>query len=500
MSRRRLIWDKRDPAPYESAWSIFSKILALNRLTPHQLYAELKRADWRSRTGINTSSSAWVDFDKFEDLIQIPAEKLKLGFLDQLGFSNAHRQMSISHCPVCRSCGYHNVFFELALVTRCPVHDVELERCTQCLTTVERNGLYTYRRQPRGTDGFKHVLHFVGDICKSSCGHIRVDFDRLNCDLHIDESTKRAFETRCTELLSWYRRICCSNHPARTIAASFHRPGQSGDIEYRMDLMRRLAGDFPWHHTVKVRPASFVAWRKRASTLDADEQCCITGPRDPQDLELFRSVFKAVRRYIFRRFILSGHLTCWKELKRLTYEESQWLCSERLCTVAIAYAAWYLAAEGLVNVEALRTRHRADRFRYEHAPFEMTTPEAHAHAWYAKFLFALDGVTRACRLGGFRIKRRMATAGALVPRHLTWFDEGASPLVFMTVPDPDHLLRHAGARCQSRPKRRSTMFLHNYLEIADLEAPCYWESGTIFLALSALKNREAINPHYVIRV
>ncbi len=141
----RLTWNPFDPAPYESAWSVFGKLLALNFCKPADITNAISRQECTDSKYLVFRDCNWIDFDRFSDLIGVAPNRLRAGFLQQLGFpqfsyrDGAH---GIRFCPECLKFGYHSILFDLALVTECPIHQKPLQKgCTVCCNAIARTGL-----------------------------------------------------------------------------------------------------------------------------------------------------------------------------------------------------------------------------------------------------------------------------------------------------------------------------------------------------------------------
>lgn len=85
---KRLSWNSAVPAPFESGWSIFLKLLAINHMNVGELLPLIqKRRGYPTPTqALDFSRSDWIDFERFARLVGVQPERLKQGFLDQIGF------------------------------------------------------------------------------------------------------------------------------------------------------------------------------------------------------------------------------------------------------------------------------------------------------------------------------------------------------------------------------------------------------------------------------
>ena len=80
----KLTWDVRFPLPYESSWSIFSRIQMLNLINPNRLFEIIRKPEIVNPWEINLRSSKWLDFKKLSELLGVDERRLREGFLDQI--------------------------------------------------------------------------------------------------------------------------------------------------------------------------------------------------------------------------------------------------------------------------------------------------------------------------------------------------------------------------------------------------------------------------------
>src|SRR3546814_7279502 len=82
----RLTWDPHGPAPFESAWSVFLKVLSTNRMTTQELIDLIQKDNLSRNSGrkkYDHFSDEWVDFDRYAQVLNVNADRLKQGFLNQ---------------------------------------------------------------------------------------------------------------------------------------------------------------------------------------------------------------------------------------------------------------------------------------------------------------------------------------------------------------------------------------------------------------------------------
>ncbi len=141
----RLTWNPLGPAPYESAWSVFVKLMALNFCKPLDIAQAIARSTVPVPNTLDFRQSDWIDFERYGRLLGVAPSRLRAGFLDQLGFPTAYNEKlgkGLRFCPECLGHGYHSVLFDLALISECPIHNCRLTRaCLSCYWTVATKGL-----------------------------------------------------------------------------------------------------------------------------------------------------------------------------------------------------------------------------------------------------------------------------------------------------------------------------------------------------------------------
>lgn len=132
----RLSWPSSEPAPFESGWSILTKLRYWNGLKPYQL-RDLIGSDTASKnTQLRSTRADWIDIKRLVELLRVDEARLREGFLSELGGPQllGYRSLGIRHCPYCLAMGYHSAIFDVALLGVCPWHQQVLtEPCLKCL-------------------------------------------------------------------------------------------------------------------------------------------------------------------------------------------------------------------------------------------------------------------------------------------------------------------------------------------------------------------------------
>lgn len=100
-SGTRLTWDASFIRPYESAWSVATRVCRLNGLTRFQLARLICKAPQsvNVRATFDVANKDWVNFQKYSQLLGADASSLETGFLGHFGIKQLNRRThAIKHC------------------------------------------------------------------------------------------------------------------------------------------------------------------------------------------------------------------------------------------------------------------------------------------------------------------------------------------------------------------------------------------------------------------
>jgi hypothetical protein len=98
----RLTWNSLCPHPYESGWSVFAKVLAVNYMRPHELVEIIKKRDVEKGHRLTHLDSSWIDFERFGAALGVASYRLRQCFLDELGFRiTPSIYPGVRHCQAC---------------------------------------------------------------------------------------------------------------------------------------------------------------------------------------------------------------------------------------------------------------------------------------------------------------------------------------------------------------------------------------------------------------
>lgn len=461
----RLTWHPFDPAPYESGWSIFIKLLALNFCKPTDLEHLIRKQGCAITRNLEFNDSSWIDFGRFSSLIGVTPNRLRAGFLDQLcfpQFTYSHDTHGIRFCPECLKFGYHSVFFDLALITECPIHQIPLQKgCTACFKAVKTSGLVREASPYQLDGGVIHDFAWRADTYHSKCGHIYFDPERILGISRFDYNQRRDIRRACEQFIRWWIKAFTSTNRAPGLIARLAQVSFEGQddrsLSLCMDIAIKLAGKCPWPTAVSPSPANWLT-SSRAKSNVAEGRLSI----EPESVDFesdLGKIYRSVRRHLFKKYIRPSHFGCWREMAAYELEMSRSISSGSVCVMVLAYMSWRMTIEGFSNIEgfSLRKQHTPKlmplRF-IENSAVEL------ANFWYAQFFAILGRIEEIVQAGGhFYIERSSPTSrfvgySEFVPN----IESGASRGTwYIAFPDKDRATRIASSRCGRRSKGPESM-------------------------------------------
>jgi hypothetical protein len=337
----RLTWRPELQVPFDSGWSIFQKLITLNNLRDLELIELIAREPVPHRKSRlrDCADSSWIDFERFGDLLDMPARELKNGFWDQLGIkvnSTAHYNLQL--CEKCwHQFRYHCVLFDLGWLQRCPWHNCP----------INRPALY-------GDD----PAFQVGPIVAPS----PLAFDILLEVAPIPTSDRYRITGHLLEYLEWWHAIQSLLPNADTLLSSLvttdHISGRYGvTVGWQAGLAKTRV------------PPSYCSWIltdvvstpcNYAIVIDAGLISTTIDSRATIRDEV-GCAYRSIRRHIFRRYV-RRHRTCLARLAQLSRDDLLSLTAEGICATCLAYVVWRMSSENLIDINGLSTR-RTTNFR-----------------------------------------------------------------------------------------------------------------------------------------
>lgn len=456
----RLTWHPFDPAPYESAWSIFCKLIALNFCKPADIANAIRRRGGSELISLAFRDCDWIDFDRFSELTGVASNRLKAGFLQELGFPvfpSRFRAEGIRFCPECLKFGYHCSLFDLALVTECPIHRKTLQKgCAVCYKAVAKNGLVRELSPHRINGGVIHDSAWRSDIYTSKCGHLYFDPEKVLGISRFDFNQRREVNMACEEFIKWWRKAFTSSKAspsliARLAQTTFEDRDECA-LRLIMDISQKVAGKCPWPTSVAPSPASWVT--SRCSKINLSN-----GSRSIEFNSDLGKIYRSLRRHIFKKYIQPSHLICWREMAAYDLEMSRAISSHTVCVMVLAYMSWRMSIEGFSNIEVfgLKKPQHANLFSFD---FVKNTETELANFWYAQFFAILGVIEDKVKSGGhFYIERsdrnaRFVGIAEFVPNIEQESSSGTWYIVFHSK---DRATRIAAKCCKGRNRGDESM-------------------------------------------
>lgn len=461
----RFTWNPVVPAPYESAWMIFLKLLALNYCAPTDIVKEIIKPGYPFPKKLDFRNSSWIDINRFAVMLGVDPQRLHLCFLDQLGFPHVipDEKGGIRFCPKCLAKGYHSVFFELGIIAGCPIHECLLtSACSSCATTVFRRGLIRVSRYPSPRE--MPDVNVPEYIYQSSCLHISFDPDILVWPTSmIKEEEMR--EIRCwgDRLVSWWNTVYSGLPYLSEVLAPLAR--FSFDEENKADLQNRagmavtIGGDCPWPLQVRTANRRLLRWKQSIGPDNATKEGTIP-------TSMF-ATYRVIRRHIYRRYV-RPHKACWTIISNLSWLESKTLAAESVCVMALAYASWRMSIERFSNVECFKKNHPRSVARgVRQITRNDVNGRSNSHWWYAYFFSILEDIQALTEHGNyfiertddsaFDVDRSRAISWNLVRSHIVNLSDIQFESWSIVFPAPYPLVNKAETCCMGRPRGPDSM-------------------------------------------
>lgn len=490
---QHLIWQPCAPSPFESAWSIFAKLLALNEQRPHEIVRLIAGSDvpLPRRGGLNFRTSDWIDFQRFGKTLKIDSIGLRAAFLDQLGFEIKAWPPGIKICPECLSMGYHCIFFELIFIDTCPWHHRKLEEpCVDCMNAVMDRGLINLNTN------YKETIHPEG--WRSKCNHIHIEDDDIRRLNQLSDLQEEAIFRSCHEFLQWWRLVSQNVGIAKALSDTICSRLCSPEILNKFfNAAESLAGPCPWpvgQVRMKIKSHS---WRQQADPSEAKEYK--VARKSPEDAN-----YRSVRRHLFNRYI-RPHRACWNELMSYSQADTQFLDSDTVCPASLAYAAWRMATEGFINIRALKVnslKHLPIRLMSLNDKRYVSTLASHTSLLYAHFLFIWESIFRFSGQESFAIAISSHYDDSLATMFISdgaHSDRDAAAGEWTVIlPDIQSLINRSFTTCCGRLKTEACMLYprrDNWYAYFEIDRASY--SGALFKLKKEKLGRRRAQYHYI---
>ncbi|WP_314441288.1 hypothetical protein [Massilia timonae] len=430
---QRLTWDPALQFPFESGWSLFRKVMILNNLDEFELGDLISRPQMpRTKSRLrNCADSSWIDFNRFSELLEVPASELRNGFWDQLGINVLGGDRSTSR--VCSDCWhlhqYHCLFFDLTWVVRCPWHRFEIRRPN----TLGKPAT------------FAEVLR--SDLDK-------VSFDKLLSITRMGSEERHRVIGHVVEYLEWWRAIQAKVPHADVL---LRRLVSTGELSEQGRLELRWQAGFAQEQA----PLRYRSWILQNTPSIACRSLHVTDagriPGQTEDRTTIHDdtgkCYRAIRRHIYRTYV-RRHRGCLSKLAKLDQDERLSLARSGVCVTCLAYVVWRMAAESLMIMKGL---HHPRTTNYEmHLsepwPHSPSDDAARLSFTYMQFFGLWAAMTDQLSRGGLKVSMQdtVATLQVVFARDESRPFDSPLRVVHCLYPDPAALALRAGRPC-TRP-------------------------------------------------
>lgn len=366
----RFVWGQGTPAPFESSWLIFLKLMALNNCTFNHVFKYLCLEKYRCQDIDNplrcfdVLDSKWVDFQKLSRALGgISERSLRTAFLSEFSFPLQHK-FQVRHCPECIRNGYHSIFFQIHSLERCPWHGHELVRCSHCSAALGQ-GLKSRGGKSCNAEEWSFFL---------KCGHF--DIEPVDVPFLLTPTPDfrdLVLKTSKTFLKWWGRVLNVGDHPNLSLGLMVISVDEGYLRDCDLKLMtighaKHLAGACPWPIADSEIGFRSCTWEDSGETHHSSED--------------WRAVLKSIRRQIFRRYV-RRHRRCYGRLAKLCMFASHSLNGKSVCYCALSFILWRMEFEGFASFSAWNENRKSlgfvDRFQ------EGDSIRQKAHSSYVAF-------------------------------------------------------------------------------------------------------------------
>lgn len=471
----KLIWQSNAPAKYESSWSLFAKLLAMNVITPIKLASLISNHQSPKRT-LRFWDSSWIDLDKLSKLLDVETSLISTGFLNNFILYNPpdidyEPVLGIKFCPECLKKGFHSIFFQFTFIKYCPWHNLELTPpCNVCVSAISSEGLLR-----------NSILDW--STYSTECGHFQFNDSKVPLLNQLSFEEQNIVNKTTEEFLQWWSRVVSCVEIGQVLSKSVIDNDRRENLPKYLAAAELIAGKCPWKISDDRYSVKTVRWfditdiNKRLDYRNAEVQQTEEYGSILRQSEADKN-YRALRRYFFRKYIKT-HRCCWNELSNYNYAEAQNLSSDSFCIVTVAFIAWRLSIENYLNLEALKVGKFNDRPIKEvsiYAEGYIKTVKSQLALMYAHFYYIWESVSLLSenQKFGVALRNHLEVSNFAYGNHK---NEWA-----IIVPDDKWLVSIAKARCVNTSKFDGWMQQDKYIADWHLEHNAFasWDNRLIF--------------------
>lgn len=449
----KLIWQEISPAPFESGWSIFSKIIGLNAISPRKIAQLIAKPDYKDRwrSSLNYREGKWIDFDRFGRLLNVDPNRLRTGFLDTWNDikTDYNCTKGEKHCNTCLSKGYHNVFFELGFIDICPWHREKLVSCRYCLTTVNRLGLKSNIASSSQSDS--EWLEW-----SSVCGHINIHDKKIGSTNLLDRDELIKVKDCSIQFSDWWNKVKTQPEIFHFLAKTSYSEDEEENLNIFLNAAEKIAGPCPWplsHERYPIRTLIWDKYDQSCEKYDVENSAALRS-------SLWGRNYRSVRKHLYRRYI-KPHKSCWNLITNThPYNLSHFDC-DNACYVCLAFATWRLLNENLLVVEGFKNpKIRSFKIKLFELPEEdfVQSNRAYSNLLYAQFFSIWHLIVTKSSSSKVAINIGNKYTKNYIPyitqnRHCT-----------VLIPSPHYLLSKSIEHCADCKKNHQSVFYPNFSE------------------------------------
>lgn len=449
----RLIWQETSPAPFESGWSIFSKLIGLNAIRPRHIAQLIASKDYKNewRKYLNFKEGKWIDFERFGQLLNVDPDRLKNGFLDTWNDIEADYSLSRGEkrCNKCLSKGYHNVFFELGFIEECPWHNEKLVSCRYCLTTVYQHGL-----KPNTDTTSKSSSEWLE--WTSQCNHIYIYDKKISNTNLLNSNELNEIKESSIQFCEWWKKVKSQPEIFYFLGKTSYNKDQLEFVDMFLNAAEEVAGPCPWPLNRESYPIKTLCWQKNGQSCeDYDIK---------NNFALRSSVwglnYRSVKRNLYRRYI-KPHKSCWNLLTNTHPHNLSHFDCDTACYVCLAFAAWRLLNENLLVLEGFKNpKIRTFHIKLFELPGEyyVQSNRAHLNVLYAQFFLIWHLIITKSTSSKVAINVGDSFIKNYIP-YITHNDNYT-----LLVPSAQYLLSNSIKHCADRTKNHQSVFYSNFSE------------------------------------
>lgn len=446
----KLIWQEISPAPFESGWSIFSKLIGLNAISPRKVAQLICKPDgdkfWKSN--LYYKDGAWIDFDRFGQLLNVDPDRLRTGFLDTWGDIQTDYITSKGEksCNTCLSKGYHSVFFELGFIDTCPWHTEKLRPCRYCLTTIYRRGLKV-EQDKSNSEWFKR---------SSECKHITV-YDKIISRTNLmDDDELIEIENSSVQFCEWWNKVKAQPEIFQFLAKTDYPQHEAKFIGIFLNAAQEIAGICPWPLDYSRYPVRTLDWHKNDQSCEDYD----IGNSSASRSSLWGQNYRSVRKHLYRRYI-KPHKACWNLLTNTHPYNLYHFDGDTACYACLAFATWRLLNENLLVLEGFKDpKVRTFYLKLFELPEEnfVQSNRAYLNLLYAQFFTIWQLIITKSSIWKVAVNVGNRYHKDYIP-FITYND-----ICTVLIPSPDYLLKQSVEHCANRRKNCDSVFYPNFNE------------------------------------